>query len=278
MMHQALLSLTFGILIGINCGLPVDAGTRERTVKVAIAQIVCLDGDRSGNLVRIENALAEAAKQGAEIVTFPETSILGWVNPDSHTRAYPIPGPDSDALGALAKKYGVFMCVGLAEKEGEKLFDSAILLDDQGEILMKHRKINTLDELMAKPYAQGDQVNAVDTRLGRIGLLICADSFKEDILIRMKEQKPEWVIIPYGWAAAETDWPDHGKELLRVVKHAARVLDCPVVGTDLVGEITHGPWTGMVYGGQSVAVDSRSSILATGKDRDQDVMVFTLKF
>jgi predicted amidohydrolase len=271
----------FAILIllaasGLTC--PSETCSLEGTVKVAMAQIFCLDGDRSGNFVRIENAIIQAKDKGAEIVTFPETSILGWVNPDAHTRAYPIPGPDSERLCALARKYQVFICIGLAEKEGDKLFDSAILIDNEGNILLKHRKINTLDELMSPPYTKGDKVEAVNTRLGRIGMMICADSFQEDVLLKMKEQRPDWIIIPYGWAANENDWPDHGKELLGVVQNAARVVNCPIVGTDLVGEITHGPWRDMVYGGQSVAVDKQARILATGRDRDKDIVIFELRF
>jgi len=256
----------------------IETYARKGTVKVAIAQIFCLDGDRSGNIVRIENAIIEAIEKGAEIVAFPESSILGWVNPDAHTRAFSIPGPDSEHLCALAKKYKVFISIGLDEKEGDKLFDSAILIDDEGSILLKHRKINTLDELMSPPYTKGEKIEAINTRLGRIGVMICADSFQEDLLIRMKAQRPDWVIIPYGWAANETDWPVHGKELLRVVQHVAGALNCPVIGTDLVGEISHGPWRGMVYGGQSVAVDRHAKVLATGQDRDKDIVVFEVTY
>ena len=45
------------------------------------------------------------------------------------------------------------------------------------------------------------------------------------------------------------------------------------IGTDLVGMITHGPWTGYIYGGQSVVADSKGEILAVGADRDSDVIV-----
>ncbi len=41
---------------------------QDREVKIAIVQIFCLDGDRSGNFVRIENAIDEASKKGADIV------------------------------------------------------------------------------------------------------------------------------------------------------------------------------------------------------------------
>jgi len=242
-----------------------------------MAQIFCLDGDRSGNFKRIENALAEARDQGSDIVCFPETAILGWVNPNAYERAFPIPGPDSDSLCALATKYNVYINIGLAEREGEKLFDSAILIDNDGNILLKHRKINPCTKLMSPPYSRGEKIAAVDTRLGRIGVIICADTFRDDLLLAMKKQEPDFVIIPYGWAAPEAAWPEHAKELERVVQHSAKLINCPVIGTDLVGEISHGPWQGMVYGGQSIAIDQHTRVLARGKDRDRDLIIFELE-
>jgi predicted amidohydrolase len=85
--------------------------------------------------------------------------------------------------------------------------------------------------------------------------------------------KPDLVLVPYGWAAEEEDWPLHGQELRKTVSKAARIIRAPVVGVDLVGEITHGPWTGMTYGGQSVAADAEGRIIAVAKDRDREVLV-----
>ena len=50
----------------------------------ALCQIVCLDGDRQGNFVRIENGLKDAKKADARLACFPETAILGWINPAAH--------------------------------------------------------------------------------------------------------------------------------------------------------------------------------------------------
>lgn len=251
---------------------------QQMTVKIALAQIFCLDGDRSGNFARIEGAIAEAKEQGAEIVCFPETAILGWVNPDAHERAFPIPGEDSERLCKLAKENNMFISIGLAEKEGEKLYDSVILIDNNGNLILKHRKINTLDELMDRPYTSGTGVNTVNTKFGKIGLMICADSFKEEILNEMKELKPDLILIPYGWAAGEDAWPEHAKQLERTVQNAAKAIGCPVVGTDLVGQISHGPWKGLVYGGASIVSDKDGNILGIGKDRDREVLVVTLEY
>lgn len=260
-----------------GCGSPPRAEDEDRMeIRIAMCQIFCLDGDRSGNFSRIEHAVEEAKALGADIICFPETAILGWVNPDAHERAHPIPGKDSDRLSALAKEHGTFLCAGLAEKEGEALFDSALLIDEEGRILLKHRKMNILTELMTPPYTPGEDVGVAETRYGRIGILVCADSFKEVLLERMAGLKPDLVLIPYGWAAPEDDWPDHGESLHRVVKNAASKIGAPVVGTDLVGAITHGPWRGFVYGGQSAAADKDGRILAVAKDRDRDIRVLTV--
>jgi predicted amidohydrolase len=247
---------------------------KTQHIKIAMAQIFCLDGDHSGNFLRIENAVKEAKAQKADIVLFPESSIFGWVNPDAHKRATPIPGGDSDTLCLLAKKYDIHVCIGLDEKEGEKLFDSAILIDNNGVILLKHRKINVLPDLMTPQYSVGHGVKTVQTQFGKIGLMICADSFQADILAEMKEQKPDLLLIPYGWAAPETKWPEHGKALHKTVQKAAKTVGCPVVGTDLVGQISHGPWAGQIYGGQSVAADAKGEIIVIGKDRERDILVF----
>ena len=244
-------------------------------MRIGLCQIFVLDGDREGNFVRIEGALKEAVEQGTDIACFPETCLLGWVNPQAHDCAHPIPGPDTERLCGLARQYKVHVCAGLAEREGDRLYDSAVLIDDRGQILLKHRKINLLSHLMDPPYTAGQAVQACETRFGRIGLLICADTFDAEICERMHQLRPDLVLIPYGWAAPEEKWPQHGEELRAVVQKAAQAIEAPVVGTDLVGRITHGPWRGMVYGGQSVAATAEGKIIAAGKDRQRDILLVT---
>ena len=241
-----------------------------------MAQIICIDGDRAGNFVRIENAISEANDKQADMIVFPESSLLGWENPDAHQRACPIPGEDSEFLCKLALKYKMLICIGLDEKDGDKLYDTAILIDDDGNILLKHRKINVLPELMTPPYSVGDGVQVVKTKFGNIGVMICADSFMENLIESMRSKKPDLLIIPYGWAAPEKDWPQHGQELVKVVKNIAGKVNCPVVGTNLIGQISHGPWFGQVYGGQSVAFCPENNTLVVGKDRERDILLFTV--
>ena len=85
-MKKLLLCLLFPLL------LPVAYAAPPRTVRLAICQILVIDSDRDGNFRRIEYALDQAEAQHADIAIFPESSILGWENPDAHRMATPIPG------------------------------------------------------------------------------------------------------------------------------------------------------------------------------------------
>ncbi len=170
----------------------------------------------------------------------------------------------------------MFLCVGLDEKAGESLYDSALLIDNTGRILLKHRKLVLLSELMTPAYTSGHEVRTVETAFGRIGVVICADTHEPEILGRMAKLKPDLVLVPYGYAAEEQAWPEHGKELERVVTNAARVCDAPVIGTNLIGQITHGPWAGRTYAGHSVAADRAGRILAVGRDFDRDIVLVTV--
>jgi predicted amidohydrolase len=248
----------------------------SQNIRITIAQIHIENSDRVGNLRRIENAVILAKESKSDIILFPESAILGWINPEAPQLANTIPGCDSDFLCKLALNYKIFICIGLDEKEGDRLFDSAVLIDDHGQIILKHRKINVLPDLMSPPYAIGNDVNTADTRFGKIGVIICADSFKDDILQKMLAQKPDIMLIPYGWAAPENEWPQHGKKLENVVINVAKTLKCPVIGTDLVGEVAHGPWQGQIYGGQSVAVDKNGKVLKIGKDREPEISSVTI--
>ena len=255
--------------------MPSSWSAPKKSVRLAICQILVIDSDREGNFRRIEYALEGAQAQHADIAIFPESSILGWENPDAHTMAAPIPGRDSDRIAALAKKYSLMIAIGFDEKDGNRLYDSAILVDKAGKLLWKHRKINVLPELMTPPYSQGkpEDIGVVDTEFGRIAVLICADTFSDAFVERMKTLKPDLMLVPYGWAAPNDQWPQHSKVLEDLVKKRAAQVGCPMAGVDLVGEMTHGPWAGQTYGGSSFVADETGRIVLTLRDRDTDMQV-----
>ena len=258
--------------------VPLAFAATPKSVRLAICQILVIDSDREGNFRRIEYALDQAAAQHADIAIFPESSILGWENPKAHKLAEPIPGKDSNRIAALAEKHDLMIAIGLDEKDGDHLYDSAILVDKAGKLLWKHRKINVLPELMTPPYSHGrpEDIGVVNTEFGRIAVLICADTFTDAYLERLKALKPDLMLVPYGWAAPNDQWPQHSQQLEDLVKKRAAQVGAPMAGVDLVGEMTHGPWAGQTYGGSSFVADGTGKILLTLRDRDADLQVIEI--
>jgi N-carbamoylputrescine amidase len=275
---KILRSLVLLALAAFGCAAAM-AQPAKRTVKLAVCQILAIDSDREGNFRRIEYALDEAEVRGAQIAVFPESSILGWENPEAHKLAEPIPGRDSDRIATLARRHHMMIAIGLDEKDGDRLYDTAILIDKTGKLLWKHRKINVLAWLMKPPYSEGspEGIGVVETEFGRIGVLICADTTTDAHFERLKALKPELLLVPYGWAATSDKWPGHSKELEAIVTRRAAELKCPMVGVDLVGEMTHGPWAGWTYGGSSFVAGADGRLLLTARDRDTDLRVIELE-
>lgn len=270
-------------LVAILMAMLGVAQAQQRTVRVAVCQILSIDGDREGNFRRVEYALEQASAAHADIAAFPESIILGWENPEAHSMAAPIPGADSDRIAALARKYGLMISIGLDEKDvgkdGARLYDSAVLVDRSGKLLWKHRKLNVLAYLMDPPYSEGaiDGVGVVETEFGRIGLVICADTFQDEVAKRIEALAPDLMLVPYGWAAPMDQWPEHAKQLEALVRRRAAQWKSPVVGTDLVGQMSHGPWKGQTYGGASVVVDATGKVLHILRDRDVEVRTVALQ-
>jgi predicted amidohydrolase len=79
-----------------------------------------------------QNGYARRKERGAVLPCFPETDLLGWVNPDAHRLASPNPARATERLQAMAREHGIQLAIGLAEKAGEQLHDSAILIDRDG--------------------------------------------------------------------------------------------------------------------------------------------------
>jgi|DewCreStandDraft_1066081.scaffolds.fasta_scaffold02790_4 predicted amidohydrolase len=147
---------------------------------VALAQIRPVLGDVSRNLARHLEVIAQAAEQGADLIVFPELSLTGYYLEDLV--------PDvafelarSEVVAALREasaRHRVDVAFGGVEvAEDFRFFNSAVYVS-QGEIVHVHRKLylptyGMFDE--GRYLAAGDVVRAFDTRLGRMGMLICED-------------------------------------------------------------------------------------------------------
>lgn len=228
-------------------------------MKVALAQMLVVPGDKQANLNRAESWIALAAGRGAEVVVLPEALPLGWTHPSARTLADEIPDGESCArLRAAARAHRIFVCSGLVERAGDKLFNAAVLLDPEGRVLIHHRKIHELD-LAHDLYARGDRLSVAETSLGRVGVMICADGFApgQAISRTLGMMGARVIFSPCAWAVPhdhDNESAPYGQLWLDNYGPVAREFGLSIVGVSNVGSITAGPWQGRRCIGNSLVV------------------------
>ena len=239
-----------------------------RPIRIGMGQLLVEGGEPERNLKRAVEMIAQAAAKKCDIVLLPECLDLAWTHPSAKTEAMPIPGPYSDILCEQAKKYNVFICAGLTEKFQDKVYNCAVLINECGEIILKYHKINLL-VVEHEYYSIGQSLSAVDTKFGTIGVNICADNYKDGLVIghTLARMGPQIILSPSSWTVdysfVETDDP-YGEKWIRPYYTLAKYYDLVIVGTTSVGVIVGGPYEGKKSVGCSLAV-GRDGIIAKGE-------------
>lgn len=140
--------------------------------------------DVEGNRARIVRATEDAASAGSHLVVFPELANTGYFrfgDLDFISRyvglAEPIPGPTTEALGAVARRLGLYVIVGLLEAHPRipaGVYNAAALIGPNGRVLGVHRKVHLgIDE--KKVFFAGDRADVYRTDLGNLAMMVCYD-------------------------------------------------------------------------------------------------------
>ena len=164
----------------------------HRKVRAAAAQIAPDLTSEGGTLARVLETLRDAARQGVELIVFPETFVpyypyFSFVQPPvlqgaDHLllmqRAPTVPGPLTDAVAAAAREHGMVVVLGVNESDHGSLYNTQLIFDADGRLALKRRKITpTYHERMVWGQGDGAGLTAVDTRAGRVGALACWEHY-----------------------------------------------------------------------------------------------------
>lgn len=219
----------------------MESPTPLPTVRVAAVQAMPVVLDAEATLTKALDLLAEAAAQGGQLIVFPETffslypsyawaHLPGGDGNDLWERlwasAVEVPGPIVDRLADACREHGVICAVGVNERELERpgsLYNSLLLIGPSG-LLSKHRKLMpTHHERLFHGIGAGDDLEVVQTELGRLGGLICWEN-------RMPLAR--WAVYQGGpqiWLAPTADDSDGWQATIRhiAIESGAFVVSVP---------------------------------------------------
>jgi len=235
---------------------------------LGMGQLLVEGGKLDANLARAARMIRQAADEGCSIVVLPECLDVGWTHPSARELAAPIPGMQSDALCQAARQARIHVVAGITERAGDRLYNTALLISPDGEVLLTHRKINILS-IAQDLYAIGDRLSVVETSLGIVGLTICADNFPNSLVFAhsLARMGARILLSPSAWAVdADHDnaKEPYGGMWREAYSTIATLYGVTVVGVSNVGWITGGPWKGRKCIGCSLAVGPDGAVLAQG--------------
>lgn len=240
--------------------------TQTSRFLLGMGQMLVVGGAVKENLARAVEMIERAAEQGCQVIVLPECLDIGWTHPKAEELAQPIPGPHSDVLCGAAQRCRIHVVAGLTERERDKVYNSAILVSPEGDILIKHRKINVLT-IAQDLYEIGDSLSVASTSLGKIGIDICADNFPNSLALghSLARMGAQLILSPCAWAVDanhDNAVDPYGGMWKKAYTTLARLYDVSVVGVSNVGWINGGVWKGRKCIGCSMAVGPGGKVLA----------------
>jgi len=191
----------------------------KRSVNVACVQAEPVVFDRDATLDKLAAVTAEAAREGAELVVFPETfvsvypssawakALAGWDEPGARPAfalladsGVEVPGPAAERLGEIARENGVWLVTGVNELEPARngtVYNTLLYHAPDGSLPLRHRKlVPTNHERLVWGQGDGGGLRAIDTSLGRIGGLICFENYMPLARFSLYESGVEIYLAP----------------------------------------------------------------------------------
>lgn len=142
---------------------------------VTLVQMSPVFMKKDQNLAKMIRHVEEAALQGSHFVVFPECVLSGFrieTFKDAFSIAEIVPGPASEALTKICAETGSYVVFGLVEKEGDRLYNTAVLLGPEG-VVGRHRKAHIAPVGVDAFVTPGQCLDVFDASEIRVGMLIC---------------------------------------------------------------------------------------------------------
>lgn len=250
----------------------VDSANGDaRTVRVACLQTHPQVGEKAANVAASLIWIERAAAQGARLIVLPELANSGYVfatREEAFALAEEVPsGPTCQSWIDAAARLQVTLVAGIAEREGDALYNSAVVIGPAGYI-GTFRKVHlwNAENLFFEPGNLGFPV--FKTPMGRIGVAICYDIWFPETFRLQALKGADIVCVPTNWVPIPGQAHDRQAMATVLAMAAAHSNSIFVACADRVGTERNQP-----FEGQSVIVGCTGWPVAGPASRDAEEIV-----
>ena len=236
-------------------------------LQVSCIQFEPLIGDVVGNLARSSTLIRDAAASGSRLIVLPELANTGYVFEsleEAQGLAEPVPdGRSAQAWSALAQELGIHLVAGITERDGDALYNSALVTGPHGYV-GTYRKSHLWDRENLF-FVKGNLGFPVfDTALGKVGVAICYDGWFPETFRQLALRGAEIVCVPTNWVPMP-DQPSNEPAMANVLHRAAAHSN----GIFIACADRVGVERGQPFEGQSLIIGPRGWTLAGPASRDK---------
>lgn len=146
-------------------------------MKVGVAQVDIILGDRASNLEKCLRVLRDAAEKKVEMLVFPECSLTGYVYNDfdhAFDMSETVPGESTDAIQKACSELGISCVFGLLERDNQRIFNTMVFLGGDG-FIESYRKTHLLVLGVDRYVSPGDELSVFPVGNAAVGILTCYD-------------------------------------------------------------------------------------------------------
>lgn len=174
----------------------------ESNVRIACLQMEPIIGDKEMNVARSLELIEKAAEAGAKLAVLPELCNTGYVfetREEAFDLAEEIPdGSTTKKWSTAAARHGMHIVAGITEREGQALYNSAVIVGPQGFVGMYRKNhLWAAENLFFEPGNLG--VPVYHTPLGRISAAICYDIWFPEVFRLAAVQGADILCVPTNW-------------------------------------------------------------------------------
>ena len=216
------------------------------TLRAAVVQMLCQPGDLEANLAHTEELAREAAGRGSDLICFPESVLDGYTcaTPGLAQRSRPVPGPETDRIARLARELQCAILWSLPERAPEGIYNSVLLFDPQGGILLHYRKVHLCSEVGEVPaYVPGSGFGVVPFRGLHLGVMVCFDRHYPEAARALRLQGADLILHPSATVWFRPDPHSLNTAMMRTRAYENRCFILSINQANFSGgSALFGPW------------------------------------
>lgn len=242
-----------------------------KNIRIAVVVSNARVSETAKNLARMKEWVKKAAKNQASIVCFPEMTVSGYhVRKEIIDAAESIPGPATDYLADLAKKFHIIILAGMAEIDANgHLYATHAVIDPTG-IIGIYRKIH-LGPSEKKLFQSGDNVSVFTHKDVTFGIQLCYDAHFPELATAMALKGADIVFIPH--ASPRTTPEEKIKSWMRHLPARAFDNGMFIVACNQCGK----NGKGLSFPGVSVVLNPAGEMIESYTGIDEHMMIVDLK-